>query len=91
MQHKAHAQREVYMVASRENVAVSLLPPMQCDGPTSVVSGQPNCALRSSRRVVSYVFVVVVVVVISVVDVFTTATAVQCQSLPRPRVFSCFI
>jgi len=64
---------------------------MECDGPTSVVSGQRNCALRSTRRVVSYVVVVVVVVLISVVDIVTTATAVQCQSLPRSRVFSCFI
>jgi hypothetical protein len=92
MQHKAHAQREGYTVASRENATASLLSPMQCDGPTLVVSGQPNCALRSSRRVVSYVFVVVaVVVVISVVDIFTTATTVQCQSFSRPRVFSCFV
>ena len=88
MKHKAHAQREVYMVASRENATVSVQSLMECDGPTSVVSGQPNCALRSSRRVVSYVFVVVV---ISVVDIVTTVTAVQCQSLPRPRVFSSFI
>jgi len=76
------------MVASRENATVSLLSLVECDGPTSVVSGQPNCALRSSRRVVSYV---VVVVVISVVNIVTTATAVQCQSLPRPRFSSCFI
>ena len=87
MKHKAHAQREVYIVASRENATVSVLSFMECDGPTSVVSGQPNCALRSSRRVVPYV----VVVVISVVDIVTTAIAVQCQSLPRPRVFSCLI
>jgi hypothetical protein len=86
MKHKAHARREVYMVASRENATVSLLSLMACDGPTSVVCGQPNCALRSSRRVVSYV-VVVVVVVISVVDIVTTATAVQCQKSPKTKSF----
>ena len=82
MKHKAHAQREVYMVAGRENAPVSSLLLMDSDDWLySVVSGKRNCALRSTRRVVSYF-----VVVISVVDIVTAATAVQWQSLPRPRV-----